>query len=303
MAEPAARERLPDLETWRAAGRVERVFGHDVFTVDRPPDTASDAPALVYLHGYPTSCHDLAPALPALGAKRRVVAHDHPGFGLSAKPVDYSYSLLEQAEVALGLWRALGVTRAHLVAHDYGTSVATEILARRERGGLDIELVGVSLCNGSMHVELADLRVIQVLLRSPLGPAVARLASRRVFARNMRRIVHRPEVFDEAEIDAMWALLTADDGKARMPQITQYLVERRRFWHRWIGALTRLDIPCHVLWGDRDPVAVPAIAEAVAGECPTAELQWLEGLGHYPMVEDPGRWSAALLGFVDRSGG
>ncbi len=291
--------RLPDLDTWRARGACASVLGLDLFFVDEGPDAGEGVP-IVYLHGYPTSCHDLAPVLPALTARHRVIAHDHPGYGLSAKPVDYSYSLIEQAEVALALWRSRGITRAHLVAHDYGTSVATEILARRERVGIDIELTGVTLCNGSMHIELAGLRPIQVLLRGRLGPLVARLASQRVFARNMRRIVHDPKVFDDAEIETMWALLNAADGKARMPQLTQYLVERTRFWHRWIGALTRLDLPCHVLWGDRDPVAVPAIAEAVAGECPTAELEWLEGLGHYPMVEDPDRWSTAVLAFIER---
>lgn len=296
---PISRAPLPDVPGWRAQGQTLSVAGHRIFVVDRPAAEPGGEP-IVYLHGYPTSCHDLAPALPALAARHRVVAHDHPGFGLSGKPVDYSYSLLEQAEVALALWRSLGITRAHLVAHDYGTSVATEILARRERVGIDIELTGVTLCNGSMHIELAGLRPIQVLLRGPLGPAVARLASKRVFARNMRRIVHRPEVFDDAEIETMWALLEAEGGRARMPQLTQYLVERKRFWHRWIGALTRLDIPCHVVWGDRDPVAVPAIAEAVAAECPTATLEWLEGLGHYPMVEDPDRWAGAVLGFVER---
>ncbi|MCB9544131.1 MAG: alpha/beta hydrolase [Myxococcales bacterium] len=289
---------LPDRASWQARGRVEAIYGHDVFTLDEGP---RDAPVIVYLHGYPTSSHDLAPALPALTAGRRVIAHDHLGFGLSAKPADYSYSLLEQAEVALALWQRLGVTRAHLVAHDYGTSVATELLARRERGGIGVELTGVTLCNGSVHVELADLRLIQVLLRSrALGPLVARLVRRDAFAANMRRILARPEVLAEPDLDAMWALLDRQDGRARMPQITQYLVERRRFWHRWIGALTRLDLPCHVLWGTEDPVAVRAIAEAIAAETPGATLEWLDGLGHYPMLEDPARWSRALLAFIDR---
>jgi pimeloyl-ACP methyl ester carboxylesterase len=44
-----------------------------------------------------------------------------------------------------------------------------------------------------------------------------------------------------------------------------------------------------VLWGRRDPVAVPAIAEALAGETPGARLVWMEDLGHYPQLEDPAR--------------
>lgn len=287
---------LPDVAAWEARGRRQTLLGHHTFFIDEGP---RDAPALLFLHGYPTSSHDLAPALPRLTAAHRVVAHDHLGFGLSDKPVDYGYSLMEQADQALLLWRHLGIEQAHLVAHDYGTSVATELLARRERGLLPIALDSVTLCNGSMHIELADLRIVQVLLRNPwTGPLAAKLTSRTIFAVNMRRILARPEVFDDAAIDAMWALLTRDDGRARMPQITQYLLERRRFWHRWIGALTRLDLPCHVVWGREDPVAVPAIGQQVADETPGARLTWLEGLGHYPMVEDPDAWADAVLGFL-----
>ena len=75
--------------------------------------------------------------------------------------------------------------------------------------------------------------------------------------------------------------------------------ERVRFRDRWIGALTRLDVPTHVLWANRDPIAVPAIAEALAGEIPGARLAWLDGLGHYPMLEDAERWALAARAFLD----
>lgn len=287
---------LPDETTWRARGQVESVADLDVFFIDE-----GTGPAIVYLHGYPTSSHDLAPVLPWLTADHRVIGHDHIGFGLSAKPPEYSYSLVEQADIALLLWRTLGVERAHIVAHDYGTSVATEILARRERMGIDLEVTGVTLCNGSTHIELTQLRLIQrLLLNRTVGPLVARLSSQRVFNRNMRAIVAGDDVYTDAELRTMWSMLTANGGKARLPQITQYIAERYRFWHRWIGALTRLDLPCHIVWGDRDPVAVNAIAEAMAAETPGAELEWLDGLGHYPMIEDPERWATAVLGFIDR---
>lgn len=288
---------LPDLAAWRARGERVSLHGHSVFAVDEGP---RGAPTLLYLHGYPTSSHDLAPALPRLRARHRVIAHDHLGFGLSDKPADYGYALAEQADQALALWRHLGVRRAHLIAHDYGTSVATELLARRERGLLPIALDSVTLCNGSLHIDLADLRWIQVLLRNPwTGPLAARLASRALFARNLRAILARPAVLDDPTVDAMWSLLAREDGRLRMPQITRYLQERRRFRHRWIGALTRLDLPCHVLWGRQDPVAAPAIGQAVADETPGAALTWLDGLGHYPMLEDPEAWASAVLGFVD----
>ena len=97
---------------------------------------------------------------------------------------------------------------------------------------------------------------------------------------------------------AMWAALEHKDGRARLPTISNYLEERRRLWHRWIGALTRLDLPTLVLWGLDDPIAVAAIAEQLAREIPGAQLRTLPGLGHFPMLERPGDWGGPLRGFL-----
>jgi pimeloyl-ACP methyl ester carboxylesterase len=231
-----------------------------------------------------------------------VIVHDHLGFGLSDKPPGYSYSLIEQAEVALEVWRALGVRRGHLLAHDYGTSVATEILARRARGLCPIDLASVTLSNGSVHLELAHLTPSQRLLRSPAGPLFARLVRPSLIKAQLRRILGRPDAVAEVELDLMLAGIDRGGGRRRLPEISRYLEERVRFRDRWIGALTQLDVPAHVLWGRRDPVAVPAIAEQLAAEIPSARLTWIDDLGHYPMLEDPGRWARAAAAFIDDVG-
>lgn len=286
------------VSNWQARGTTHRIFGRDVFAVTEGPVTSD--PILI-LHGFPSSSRDFLPALPRLAERRRVVVHDHLGFGLSDKPAGYSYSLLEQAEVALGLWRSLGIARGHLVAHDYGTSVATELLARRERGLCPVDFASVTLCNGSVHLDLAQLTPSQRLLRHPrIGPIFARLASRPVFVAQIRRILGDPHRVPESELYAMWEGLVRDGGRERLPALSGYLNERVRFAARWIEPLTRLDLACHVLWGQRDPVAVPAIAEQLAREIPGATLTWLGDLGHYPMLEAPDRWADAVLDFIDR---
>jgi pimeloyl-ACP methyl ester carboxylesterase len=284
------------LESWSRRGRRTEVFGRRVFHLE-----VGEGEPLLVLHGFPSFSLDFHRVLEPLAAHHRVVVHDHLGFGLSDKPRGYSYSLLEQAETAVGLWRSLGVRSGHLLAHDYGTSVATELLARRERGLLPIELRSVTLSNGSVHLELASLRPAQRLLRSRLvGPLFARLVNGWYFRRAMRKLWGDPSRAGEADLDALWQGVHRDDGRLRTPQISSYLDERIRFRHRWIGALTRLDLPTHVLWGDRDPVAVAAIAEQLAAEVPGAELTWLEGVGHYPMLEAPERFAEAVLGFLGR---
>lgn len=286
----------PALAAWRDRGRHLSIFGRSVFVVEAGP---RDAPAILVLHGFPTCSLDFRSVLTPLAARHRVIVHDHLGFGLSDKPIDYSYSLLEQAEVALAVWRALGVRSGHVLAHDYGTSVATELVARRERGGLPLEIESLTLANGSVHLELARLSLPQRLLRNErLGPIFAAMGSRAVFKLQLRRIFGRPDAVADEELDLAWEAVSWNDGRRRLAPISSYLNERIRFWNRWIGALTRFDRPAHVLWGRRDPIAVPAIAEALAGEIAGAELTWLDELGHYPMLEAPARWASAVLSFA-----
>jgi pimeloyl-ACP methyl ester carboxylesterase len=284
----------PDLAAWKARGRALRVFGHEVFVLSE-----GSGPTLLLLHGFPTYSIDFRRVLPLLARGHRVVVHDHVGFGLSDKPERWSYSLVEQAEVAIAVWRALGVTRGHLVAHDMGTSIATELLARRERGLLPVELASVTLSNGSVHIEMSRLTPSQKILRSRLGPLFAKVASRRVFKAQIRRILGDRASVEDRELDLLWEGMVRAGGRAALPKLIGYVAERARFRDRWIGPLERLDLPSHLLWGRRDPVAIAPIAERLAREIPHARLTWLDELGHFPMLESPARFGEALLAFVD----
>jgi pimeloyl-ACP methyl ester carboxylesterase len=286
------------VRAWRDRGRFLPIAGHSVFVIDAGPREAGRA--LLLLHGFPTSSHDFHRVLPALSAEQRVILLDLPGFGLSDKPLDYSYSLLEQAEIVAMLLRHLSVHRCQIVAHDMGTSVACELLARRERGLLPFEIESLVLMNGSVHIELAELTPSQRLLRTSLAPLLVKAGSRRLFGLQIRRIVGRP--LSAGELDDMWCQLEHKDGTRRLPQIIRYIDERKRFWHRWVGALTRLELPTLVLWGPNDSVAVLAIAERLAQEIRSARFETLDGLGHYPQLEDPNRTAASLLAFLNEPG-
>jgi pimeloyl-ACP methyl ester carboxylesterase len=277
------------VETWSARGRKVRVRAGQVWVLDEAGGDAAAAAAtpVLLLHGFPSSAYDFAGAIEKMGRRRRVVALDFLGFGLSDKPEDYGYSLFEQADTVLEVARAVGLKKVHVWAHDMGTSVTTELLARRERGLLPLELESVTLMNGSVHIELAHLTPGQQVLRSPLGKVFAQLSTKRVFELQMRRtFAIKP---DRETLDAMWELQSREGGAARMAQTIRYIEERWRYERRWIGALERCDVPVLVAWGKRDPVAVVAIAEQLAREIPGAKKEIWEELGHWPQIEDAAR--------------
>ena len=293
------------IHAWRARGTTLRVPDGDVFALSSTSATSTDkneaaankrTPVLV-LHGFPTSSHDFAAAF-AEAPGRRFVTLDFLGYGLSDKPEGYGYSLFEQADLVLAVVKHFGLTRAHVWAHDMGTSVATELCARRERGLLPFEMQSLTLMNGSVHIELASLTLGQRVLKTPLGPFFARWNTYRAFSLQMRRVFGKPVAEDD--VRAMWELLTRESGKERLPQLIGYTTERARFARRWIGALTRLNTPTLIAWGRKDPVAVMEIADKLASEIPNAERFTWDELGHYPQVEEPMTVMRTLTAFWDR---
>jgi pimeloyl-ACP methyl ester carboxylesterase len=276
-------------DAWARRGRLVRVAeGHRLFVVQE--GSGSD---LVLVHGFPSTSHDFAAALPRLTRAFRVTVFDQLGFGLSDKPVDASYSLLDQGRRAGELARALGIAHAALVGHDMGLTVAVEMLCRHEAGELGFDIDGVVLSNGSHLVELANVTPLQKELLTDEGAAAFAAAyDAERFASMFRFVWGDPGRAPDLDLRAIaWWL------GASLPiigKIARYNVERQRFADRWRPILGRTRVPIDVVWGDRDPIAVLEIGRRLA-EMSGGPLTVLDGVGHYPQMEDPARWSAAVL--------
>ena len=288
-------------QQWFEKGLYLSVGGNQVFVIDTHHDQKSHKPVLCILHGFPTSSYDYWKALPLLTQKYRVIIHDHLGFGFSDKPLHYSYSLIEQADVALAIWHQLGIKNATLLAHDYGTSVFTEILARdniakQHSFSVPINIEKVILCNGSMHIELAQLLLMQKLLRhKTIGPIIAQLSSKSAVSRNLRKIFVNPNQLSDDEVDSIWTRMNFNQGKRVIAQISRYTFERQKFWHRWIGALCHTEHKMNIIWPDKDPIAVKEMAIKIKQETKNSELFWLENLGHFPMLENAELWAQQVI--------
>jgi pimeloyl-ACP methyl ester carboxylesterase len=281
------------LQDWKNKGQFININKHSFFVIDTDKDSTKET--LVILHGYPTSTFDYYKVLPELSKRYRVILHDHLGFGFSDKSLGYSYSLKDQAMNALELWKYLNLKNVTLLAHDYGTSVATEILARHNNNEIDIQIEKLILCNGSMHIELSQLRTIQKLLKGRFGKYVAKLTNYFIFSKNLRNVYFDTTKVTEEELQYMWQQIEYNNGKKVIHLVSNYINERYTYWDRWIGALKETQIPTKIVWAKEDPVAVKAIAELLATEIPNNELYWIEDCGHFPMLEKPKEWTESVL--------
>jgi pimeloyl-ACP methyl ester carboxylesterase len=285
------------LDEWRGGGHESEHRGHRVFYRE---DGAG--PVLLLLHGFPTASFDWHKLWPALTARFRVIAPDLIGYGFSAKPRPYDYSVADQADLVEGLLAELGAHRVGVLAHDYGDTVAQELLARdlEHRPGTP-ELDYVCFLNGGLYPEMHRPRPVQRLLASPLGPLAARLMNERSFARSFSAIFGPNTKPSPGELASFWRLVELEQGTLVSPLLIRYMAERRRFRERWVGALESPPCPVRLVDGPEDPVSGAHLAAHYRARVPGADVVLLPGIGHYPQVEAPEGVLRAFFEFVDRA--
>lgn len=279
---------------WRDGGRWFSTKPGSVFV----RSATGDGPTVLLLHGYPSSSYDFRDVLPRLSG-RAWVTMDFLGFGLSDKPRPHRYSLLEQADLVEAVVAATATGPVVVIAHDMGTSVTTELMARDLQGRLGFELQRVVLTNGSVILARASLRPGQKVLRGPLGPVAARLANKATFTRGFARLFTPDHPLSEAEADAQWALLSYNDGHRIAHLLISYLDERERYASRWHGAVRDWPKPLGFLWGLDDPVATTNVLAGLRELRPTAPVLELPGIGHYPQLEEPDTFAAGALRLLE----
>ena len=283
------------VEDWAARGQVHDVGGHRLFAVDLPAADEQAEPVVI-LHGFPTSAFDWHHVLDDLAGRRRVVALDFLGFGLSAKP-DRRYSIELQCDLTEVLLEQLGVDRFALVTHDMGDSVGGELLARQLDGRTELTTTRRVLTNGSIYLDLAHLTAgQQYLLSLPDERAWPPLGEPAEVLRASLAATCAPEtVPSDAELDAHVELILREGGEALLPRLIRYIEDRRAREARYTGAIEDHPSALTIVWGDQDPIAVVAMAHRLAERRPDAVLRILEGVGHYPMLEAPERFGEAVL--------
>src|SRR5215470_3496712 len=90
------------------------------------------APAILLLHGFPTSSHMFRELIPALADRYHVVAPDLPGFGFTAAPdrARFKYTFDHLAEVIDRFTEALSLNRYAIYVFDYGAPVGFRLALR-----------------------------------------------------------------------------------------------------------------------------------------------------------------------------
>ena len=127
--------------------RTTRVDGVNIFYREAGP---ADAPAVLLLHGFPTSSHMFRNLIPVLADLYHVIAPDYPGYGQSDMPdrAKFAYTFDRFAELVDGLLDQLGVTRYAMYVMDYGAPVGWRLALKHPE-----RVTGLIVQNGNAYEE------------------------------------------------------------------------------------------------------------------------------------------------------
>lgn len=283
---------------WLQQGHHIKVLDRQIFIRD---DGTPDQPTLLLIHGFPTASWDWHKIWPALRKQYRLVAMDMLGFGFSDKPSRHHYSIHEQADLVEALVRKLGLQRVHVLAHDYGDTVAQELLQRQNEGSDAGEWLSVCFLNGGLFPETHRALLTQKLLLSPIGPLFNKLSSKRHFDKAMCRVFGPQTKPDAQELEDFWSLVMHNDGKHIFHNLITYMRDRRQHRERWIAAIRDARIPVALINGAADPVSGEHMVERFKElGLPLAYLGNLKHIGHYPHTEAPDQVADHYLRFLQQ---
>jgi pimeloyl-ACP methyl ester carboxylesterase len=248
---------------------------------------APEHPAIVLLHGFPSSSYMFRELIPLLGDRFRVIAPDYIGFGYSdAPPVErFAYTFDNLARMVEGLLDRLGVSRYVLYLHDYGGPVGFRLAAKHPE-----RVAGLIIQNANAYVEGFSTEAANTVKpfwehRTPETEAVIR----KLFSLDGIRYQYVAGAGDpEALTPDTWTL---DHALVQRPgndaiQVALFAdykhnLERYAAWHAYFR---RYHPKTLIVWGRNDPIFIVPGAEAYRRDLPDAEFIWLDG-GHFALEE------------------
>lgn len=272
------------LDEWGAGGSY---FEHDGLRIFFRREGSGAEPVLC-LHGFPAASFDYHKIWRSLSGGFDLLAFDMVGYGFSSKPRDWGYTTFDQVDVLQAFLTHLGITRIHILAHDYGNTITQELLARDAEGRLDFEIASICFLNGALFPETHRPIFAQKLLISPLGVVFGRLIPDSVFKKNLAKVFGPQTQPTNAELDDYLTLFKHNDGKRIAHRLIRYMTERAKYRERWVPPLLQMTQPFRFINGLADPVSGAHLVERFREVVPDQkDIVELPGIGHFPHLECP----------------
>ncbi|HZM36174.1 MAG TPA: alpha/beta hydrolase [Burkholderiales bacterium] len=238
-----------------------------------------DGRAVLFLHGWPDSWFSFSRVLALLPEELRALAIDQRGFGDSDRP-ESGYSIPEMADDAIAFLDALGIRRAMLVGHSFGSFVARRVAIAHPERVAALALIGTGICGSN-----AVTRDLQSSLRDLPDPIPVQFARDFQASTAFRSIP--ADFFDRIVEESL-----------KLPPRLWRLTFDKLVEYDDTKQLGKIQAPTRLLWGDKDALFSRDEQERLIAELPTARLTIYQDTGHCPNWEQPERVAADLSALI-----
>ena len=265
-------------------------------------------PLVVLLHGFPEFWYAWRHQIPALAAAGyRVIALDQRGYNLSDKPKGVGHYRLEALlGDVLGIIRHAGEQRAVVAGHDWGGAIAWNFAMRHPEAVdrlivlnaphpqrfLD-EITGFSQLRKSWYMFLFQLPW--------LPERLLRAGDYAGLAHTLRSDPVHPGAFDEADIAHYKQAISQPGALTATINYYRALIRLNPFSYK--HAITRIDIPTLLIWGEQDRYLGIRLTEGLEPWVPKLQLERIPDASHWVQAEVPERVNALILGFLRTTDG
>lgn len=253
-----------------------------------------DPVPIVLLHGTAASLHTWEGWTAELGRTRRVIAFDLPGFGLTGPfagryaPDDYRGDAY--ARFVLDVMDTLKIPRAVIGGNSLGGEVAWRAVSLAPQRFERLVLVDASGYELAPDGVPLGFRIAAVPLLNRVGE---HLLPRALVAQSVHDVYGDPSKVTEALVDRYFELALREGNRRALGLRLQQMEPGAH-----VERLKVLNLPTLVLWGGRDRLIPPAMAQRFAADIRGAKAVVFDGLGHVPQEEDPARTVQAVLAFL-----
>ena len=260
------------------------------------------SPALLLLHGFPTSSHMFRDLIPQLADKFRVIAPDLPGFGYTKAPARgaYAYTFGNLYKAIRAFVDAIGLQRFAMLVFDYGAPVGFRLAAAYPN-----RVSAIITQNGNAYAEGLQENTLVPMRAYWEHPTAANRDALRAFlsieATRFQYTHGVPE--DKLELVSPDAIAHDQAILDRDPELQLDLFGDYKtniaLYPRWQEYLRTAKPPVLAVWGNGDPFFGPAGAHAFRRDVPDAEIHLFE-TGHFALETDGLEIATLMKDFLNR---
>jgi pimeloyl-ACP methyl ester carboxylesterase len=281
--------------------RTVKVEGLDIFYREAGP---KDAPAVLLLHGFPTSSHMFRNLIPALADRYHVVAPDYPGFGNSSAPPveEFEYTFDNLAKVIDAFTSQVGLEKFALYVQDYGAPVGYRLAVKHPE-----RVTALIVQNGNAYDEGIDNDFwvpVKAYWRdrteanaAPLRKFVTLEATRWQYTHGVRN----PEAISPDNWNVDQPLLDRPGNAEIQLALLQSYGSNPPKYPEWQAYFRKHQPPTLIVWGKNDAIFPAAGAYPYRRDLKDVEFHLLD-TGHFALEEDGPTIARLIRDFLARRG-